>query len=250
LERKSTLGNNKDMPKAVILAAGHGKRLLPHTEERPKPLILVSGRPILEHVIRTLKSVGIKEFILITGYLCYAIQRYFGDGSKLGVNIQYVENPSYPRGNATSVAVAQKLLGNDEVFFLSMADHLMDRHIVERALKNIDRQPLLCVDMTPSSFFHVKEATTVLVGSDGYIKNIGKNISEWNGLDTGLFLLDTAIFDVINRMESQQAPLVLSQCMGEMIKSCGLWACDVSGFFWLDIDTQKDIALANEKCDL
>lgn len=234
----------------MILAAGHGERLLPHTEERPKPLLLVSGRPILEHVIRTLRSVGIKEFILVTGYLGCAIQRYFGDGSKLGVNIQYVENPSYLRGNATSLAVAQKLLGNDEVFFLSMADHLMDRHIVERALKNIDRQPLLCVDMKPSSFFQVQEATKVLVGSDGYIKDIGKKIPEWNGLDTGLFLLDDTIFDVINNMKNRQNPLVLSQCMGEMIKSCGLWACDVSGFFWLDIDTQKDITLANEKVDL
>jgi len=106
------------------------------------------------------------------------------------------------------------------------------------------------VDMAPPPFFQVGEATKVLVGSDGYIKDIGKNIPEWNGLDTGLFLLNTAIFDTINNMENRQAPFILSHCMEELIRNHRLWACDVSGFFWLDIDTWKEVTLANEKCSL
>jgi NDP-sugar pyrophosphorylase family protein len=86
--------NYKDMPKAVILAAGRGKRLHPYTEKYPKPLTPIADRPILEHVIYTLKNVGIREFIIVTGYLGSAIQTYFGDGSKLGVTIQYVKNPN------------------------------------------------------------------------------------------------------------------------------------------------------------
>ncbi|MFQ6086990.1 MAG: sugar phosphate nucleotidyltransferase [Candidatus Bathyarchaeia archaeon] len=242
--------NCKDTPKAVILAAGRGERLLPYTEKCPKPLTLISGRPILEHVICTLKSVGIKDFVIVTGYLGNAIQTYFGDGSRLGVTIRYIENPSYPRGNATSLAVAEKLLGNNEIFLLSMADHLMDRHIVERALKNIDRQPLLCVDLKLPNFFQVKDATKVLVGSDGYIKDIGKTIPRWNGLDTGLFLLDDTIFDTVHQMVKTRNPLILSQCIGQMIKSHELWACDVSGFFWLDVDTWEDLLLARERCSL
>jgi len=242
--------NYKDLPKAVILAAGRGERLLPYTEKYPKPLTLVSGRPILEHVICTFKSVGIEEFVIVTGYLGNAIQTYFGDGSRLGVMIQYIENPSYPRGNATSLAVAQKLLGNNEIFILSMADHLMDRHIVERALKNIDRQPLLCVDRKPISFFRIDDVTKVLVGSEGYIEDIGKAIPRWNGFDTGLFLLDGTIFDIINQMEKTTNPFSLSQCICQMIRSYELWACDVSGFFWLDVDTWEDLLVARERCSL
>lgn len=236
------------MPKAVILAAGRGKRLRPHIGKYPKPLTLISDRPLLEHVICTLQSVGISEFIIVTGYLGNAIQRYFGDGSRLGVTIQYIENPSYSRGNATSLAVAQKLLGNNESFILSMADHLMDQHIVERALKNIDRLPLLCVDQKPLNFFQLKDATKVFVGSDGYIEDIGKTIPKWNGLDTGLFLLDNTIFNIIHRMIKTTNSLILSQCIRQMIKSHRLWACDVSGLFWLDVDTREDLVLARERC--
>lgn len=236
--------------KAVILAAGRGERLLPYTREYPKPLTIISDKPILEHILYTFKSAGIKEFIIVTGYLGHAIRKYFGDGSKLKLTIRYVQNPSYYRGNATSLAAAQALLGNGDVFILSMADHLMSRHIVERALELKDRHPLLCVDLNPSLTFKVKEATKVLVDSDGYIQDIGKAIPIWNGVDTGLFLLNNIIFNIINKMENMVTPLTLSCCVKKMIKSQKLWACDVSGLFWLDIDTHEDLALARERYNI
>jgi CDP-L-myo-inositol myo-inositolphosphotransferase len=232
--------------KAVILAAGLGERLLPYTKEHPKPLIPVSGRPMLEHVIRTFKSVGIREFVIVTGYLGHAIQKYFGDGSELEVTIRYAQNPNYHKGNAMSLAAAQELLKNDEIFVLSMADHLMSQHLVERALLHMDRQPLLCVDSKPIQPSKAEDATKVLVGSDGYIENIGKAIPSWNGIDTGLFLLNNTIFDVINEMKEMTNPLTLSRCVKQMIKSHRLWACDVSGSFWLDVDTWEDLTLARE----
>ena len=232
--------------RAVILAAGHGERLLPFTKYYPKPLTPISDRPILEHVICTFKRVGIREFVIVTGYLGHTIRRYFGDGSRLKVTIRYAQNPSYHKGNATSLAAAQEILRNDEIFILSMADHLMSRYIMERALWHMDRQPLLCVDLKTLHSFKVKDATKVLVGSDGYIEDIGKAIPSWNGLDTGLFLLNNTIFDVINQMKKTTNPLTLSRCVKQMIKNRTLWACDVSGLFWLDIDTWEDLALARE----
>ncbi|MFQ6073660.1 MAG: sugar phosphate nucleotidyltransferase [Candidatus Bathyarchaeia archaeon] len=234
----------------MILAAGRGERLLPHTREHPKPLTPISNRPLLEHVICTFKSVGVRDFVIVTGYLGHAIRRYFGDGSKLRVTIEYAQNPRYEKGNATSLAAAQKLLGNDEIFILSMADHLMSRYIVEKALEHVDRQPLLCVDSKPFYSFRVKDATKVLVGLDGYIEDIGKAIANWNGVDTGLFLLNNTVFDIISKMENTMNPLTLSCCVKRMIKSHRLWACDVSGAFWLDIDTWDDLALARERWNM
>ncbi len=249
--KRKAPGGKEDTLKAVILAAGRGERLLPYTKEYPKPLTLISDRPILEHVICSFKQVGIREFIIVTGYLGYAIQRYFGDGSRLKVTIHYAQNPSYHRGNATSLAAAQDLLRNDEIFILSMADHLMSRYMIERALKYIDWQPLVCVDLKPLfPSFKVEDATKVLVGSDGYVEDIGKTIPNWNGVDTGLFLLNNSIFKVINQLEKMMNPLTLSCCIKQIIKSHRIWACDVSGSFWLDIDTLDDLAFARERYSL
>ncbi|MFQ6064838.1 MAG: sugar phosphate nucleotidyltransferase [Candidatus Bathyarchaeia archaeon] len=236
--------------KAVILAAGRGERLFPYTKEHPKPLTPVSGRPILEHVICTFKRAGIRDFVIVTGYLGHAIRRFLGNGSKMEATIRYAQNPSYHRGNATSLAAAQELLKNDEIFILSMADHLLSEHIVERALGHVDRQPLLCVDFDIIQPSKVKEATKVLVGSDGYIKDIGKAIPRWNALDTGLFLLNGAIFEAINDMKKVTNLLSLSHCVKHMIESHELWACDVSGSLWLDIDTWEDLAHVRERCYL
>lgn len=75
--------------KAVILAAGKGTRMKELTNELPKPMLRVQGRPILEHILVGLKSAGIREFFIVTGWRAEAIEDYFGDGAKWGVKIQY-----------------------------------------------------------------------------------------------------------------------------------------------------------------
>ena len=76
--------------KAVILAAGKGTRMGDLTEETPKPMLPVEGRPILEHILTGLRESGIQEFCLITGWKAEVIESHFGDGSAFGVQIHYV----------------------------------------------------------------------------------------------------------------------------------------------------------------
>jgi|SRR5208283_447595 len=75
--------------KAVILAGGLGTRLRPLTLHKPKPLLPVGGRPILEHIIGWLRTNGVVDIVISTGYLGSMIERHLGDGSKLGVRIEY-----------------------------------------------------------------------------------------------------------------------------------------------------------------
>ena len=70
--------------KAVIMAGGQGTRLRSIAKDLPKPMVPVLGKPILEYQIRCLLANGIREIILITGYLGEAVQEYFGDGSAFG----------------------------------------------------------------------------------------------------------------------------------------------------------------------
>jgi len=184
----------------------------------------------------------VEDIIIVTGYLSHSIHEYFGDGSKFHVKIRYAYNSVYKNGNGTSLQVAQALLAKDEAFLLLMSDHLIDVNIVNKALRNVERRPLLCVDREPRYPSQVKDATRVLVNSEGYIVNIGKEITCWNGVDTGVFLLDNNVFEMMEQAEKSSHLVTTSSCIKRMIANGKpLWACDVSRLFWLDIDTVDNL---------
>ena len=76
--------------KALIIAAGKGKRLKDITKKTPKPLISLLGLSLIERVILTAKQAGIDEFFIVTGYLGEKIKEKLGDGQKYGINISYI----------------------------------------------------------------------------------------------------------------------------------------------------------------
>lgn len=90
--------------KIVIMAGGEGKRLLPHTESCPKPMVLVAGKPMLEHIIERAKLEGFSNFIIATFYLGHMIEDYFGNGEGFGVNISYIKEKS-PLGTAGALGL-------------------------------------------------------------------------------------------------------------------------------------------------
>lgn len=235
--------------KAIILAAGLGRRLLPITENKPKPMVSVLDKPIIEYVIDALKKAGLAHLIIVIGHKYEQLCNSLGNGSRFGIEIQYSLNHDFYNGNATSLNAGKEFVEDDELFLLLMADHLIDSAIIRKALINSDQAPLLCVDKTPCYPSQVDDATKVLMNSESFIKDIGKNISFWNAIDTGVFILNSKIFQIIENTEISCAtfPLTLSRCLKQMIsKGNPLWACDVSGCFWLDIDTPGDLLFAEQ----
>lgn len=227
---------------AVILAAGKGLRLYPYTKRYPKPLTKILGKPIIEHALQTLKDTGIENIVIVTGYLGNIIQKYLKDGAKLGIKIQYCHNPSYVLGNAISLKAAEKAIKNSEPFLLIMADHYFDKAIIEKAIKNVNRQPLLCIDTNPRYPPQIKDATKVLVDQESYVVNIGKNIPLWNAVDVGLFLLDGAIFEIIHSLEKQKPALTITDCIKHLsLNVKPVWGCNISDHLWFDIDTRQDV---------
>src|ERR1700693_1478350 len=83
-------GRVEDRPRqAVILAGGRGERMRPITDDRPKPMIPVLGRPFLEYQIEQLRNQGFERILILLGYLPEVVQNHFGDGSRFGVRIDY-----------------------------------------------------------------------------------------------------------------------------------------------------------------
>lgn len=110
--------------KVVIMAGGRGTRIAELFPDIPKPLIPVDGMPILEREIRSLASQGFKDIILTVGYLAEKIVNYFGDGSRLGVKIEYFVEET-PLGNAGALFRLREEIG-EVPFFLLNADAAFD----------------------------------------------------------------------------------------------------------------------------
>src|SRR3990167_7678460 len=90
---------------AIILAGGKGERLRPYTNDRPKVMVEVAGKPILAWQIEWLKSQGITKFVLTVSYKYEVVQEYFGDGSEFGIEIDYsIEDSPLGRGGGIKKA--------------------------------------------------------------------------------------------------------------------------------------------------
>jgi dTDP-glucose pyrophosphorylase len=92
----------------VIMAGGKGTRLRPYTENCPKPMLTVSGKPILEHIIARAKQEGFSKFVLAVHYLAHQIEEYFGDGQAFGVQIDYLKE-EVPLGTAGALSLLHPL---------------------------------------------------------------------------------------------------------------------------------------------
>jgi NDP-sugar pyrophosphorylase family protein len=109
--------------KAVILAAGKGTRMRELTNERPKPMLQVQGKAILEHIIEGLRTHGITEIFIVTGFRADVIEAHFGDGSGLGVKIQYGRQ-LVQDGTGKAPELAKSFVGIDP-FLLTYGDILV-----------------------------------------------------------------------------------------------------------------------------
>lgn len=109
--------------KAVILAAGKGTRMRELTQEVPKPMLRVHGRPILEHILQGLLTANIRDVCIITGWRAEVIQDYFGDGSKFGARIQYAHQ-AVQDGTGRAPEYAKAFVGQDD-FLLTYGDILV-----------------------------------------------------------------------------------------------------------------------------
>ncbi len=114
--------------KALFLAGGFGTRLKPITNDLPKPMVPIMGKPLLERNVESLKKHGIDEVVLSTCYKPHKIEKYFEDGKRLGVKISYISE-DVPLGTAGAIKNAQRFF--DDTFLVFNADILSDIDISE-----------------------------------------------------------------------------------------------------------------------
>jgi len=229
--------------RVLVLAAGMGRRF--GNSGRPKVLERLLGLPLLERVILTVREAGPSEFCVVVGHSNGEIINALGDGSRLGVRITYVNNEDWEKGNAYSVLAAKEVLNGDR-FLLVMGDHQFDPEIIRRLVEiRISEGCVACVDRNLSSVFDVHEATKVLL-EDGKVRDVGKNLGEFNAVDCGIFLCTSDVFSAVQECVARGQG-ELSHAIALLARQGKVRAMDVKGAFWFDVDTPGDLREAKRR---
>src|SRR6201997_1189074 len=231
----------KKVNQCLILAAGNGTRIRTISGSLPKPLVDFRGRPIIEHIVQRAHRAGIESFVIVVGYRSDLIRNWF-EGRSLGVSVTFVENPDYHKANGVSALKARNAI--HENFLLLMADHLFESETAETLI----RQPLasdeviLAVDPNIDRIFDLDDATKVLRNGDRIV-DIGKEIANYDALDTGMFLCSPSLFD---RLESaaKDGDCSLSDGMRQLARERRLRALEIGEGQWQDLDTPEALAHA------
>lgn len=231
--------------KALIIAAGNGTRLQPYAKGRHKSLLPLLGLKIIERVILTAKETGISEFVIVIGYEGKSIKTLLRDGEKYGVSISYVENKNWEKANGISVLKAKRFF--TEHFVLLMSDHIFSSNTLRRIQRLHFKadESVLAVDKNLSSANDVGDTTKVVVKGNRVV-SLNKNLSDYNGFDTGMFVCSPSIFKALER-STRQNKNSLSDGMRILVKERKLRAFNIQGNFWADCDTYKDLKFAEKK---
>jgi CDP-L-myo-inositol myo-inositolphosphotransferase len=216
--------------RAVVLAAGLGTRMGKLTEEIPKGLLKIAGREIVYRSMKILENLGVKEFIVITNPKYK--EKYEEFLKREGFNYKIVLNNHPERGNGYSLYLAKDYV--DGKFALIMSDHIYEEEFLKEAIKKEG----LIIDKE-GKYIDADEATKVLV-ENGRVKDIGKKLKNWDGFDTGFFILTPEIFKYAEEVVKEKELVELS----EIVKRAKLKVSEVSGYFWMDVDTQEEMKIA------
>ncbi len=228
---------------AVILAAGNGSRLKRSQDDVPKPLRKVCGLTLIKRAILNLKLSGISEVLIVVGYKGDEIVESLQNDSSIGVKLQFIYNPDYQKSNGLSLLAAKPYLKNEFLFL--MADHIFDRRAIEKILHAPFEEDtcLLGVDYNLNEIFDLEDATKVNVQS-GKVASIGKEIKDYNAFDTGIFRTKPAFVELIEKIYQSKGDVSISEGVRALILEQKMGTCDISEFFWQDVDTPQALHYA------
>ncbi|MDT8369175.1 MAG: NTP transferase domain-containing protein [Longimicrobiales bacterium] len=226
---------------AVVLAAGRGSRL---GSDLPKPLVPVLGMPLLARTLATLRQGGVTRAFVVVGHRAKEVREGMREEIPDGMTVEWIHNDAWERPNGVSaLAAADRVRGP---FFLTMTDHVFSHEVLER----LRRQGAGCgvdlaIDTGLDQIVDLDDATKVRV-EDGRIVEIGKELGEWNAVDTGVFLATPALFDAL-REAVDAGEESLSAGVRRLAAKGAARVVDVERRMWQDVDTPLDRRVAERK---
>ena len=224
----------KPVSTAVVLAGGVGSRLWPLTNNCPKPMVRLLGKPILQWVIEWLRKGGVKHVVLGVAYRKESVVDYFGDGEKFGVNIDYsTHSCEGETGEGFRLAIDRYV--DDEVFVAMNGDEITNTSLHRFVKFHLKHKPVASILVSPLKC----PFGTIKVDDNHKIIAFDEKPTIHSVLvSTGTYLFDHQIVDYLpsrGRIEETTFPI--------LTKEGALLAYRLNGQ-WLTINTHKDLARA------
>jgi dTDP-glucose pyrophosphorylase len=221
---------------AVVMAGGKGKRLRPLTEDIPKPMLRVAGRPILERVVLHLVGFGIRRIFLSVNYLAHVIEQHFGDGRRFGCRIEYLRE-SQPLGTGGALSLLPEppkdplLIMNGDLVTEADVGAMLAFHGQggQRATVGVRRYshtvPFGCVELDGERIVQMEEKP-----------NLTRLVN------AGIYVLDAELLTRVPRQQEFGLPTLLEQCIerGERVSAFEIEAD------WIDVGQRDQLKQAQE----
>ena len=221
----------------IIMAGGKGTRLLPFTEEIPKPLVEVAGKPILEYVILQAKKEGFENIVLAIHHYGKMIEDYFGDGSNLGVSIEYLREEE-PLGTAGALSLWAP--ASDSPFMVTNGDVMTEMHYGQQLDFHI-RQGAIA---TMAVRAHEWQIPFGVVRTDGLeLTGYQEKPIQHSQINAGVYTLDASALKELTKGEHCDMPELLEK-LRHASKRVVVYPIDEP---WLDVGNPHDLALANRQ---
>jgi UDP-N-acetylglucosamine diphosphorylase/glucosamine-1-phosphate N-acetyltransferase len=224
--------------KAVIMAAGEGNRMRPLTSNRPKVMLPIANRPILEHLLIEVKEAGISEFIFIVGYCDEQVRSYFGKGEKWGVSIAYSEQRKQ-LGTADAIRMVEGMVADN--FLVINGDVIVNRKDIVKLMKNVRNTMSLIEVQDPYGLGTVEFSGTRVTNIHEKMENPPTLMA-----NAGLYLFTPEVFEAIARTEkSPRGEYEITDSLKILITTkSGLHYHKIQS--WLDLSYPWDLLDANE----
>lgn len=234
--------------KAVILAAGRGTRMLPLTYTRPKHMLPVAGKPLLEHIIDFIRTSGIQEVILVVRHMKDDIVQHFNDGSRFNVHISYVDQEPDNLGLAHAVKCAKESLRGEDDFVVMLGDVLvkldMKKMLKQHTTNGAKATIALATVKDPRPF------GVVTLNEDLKVTRLVEKpkVPASNYVVAGLYVFNQTIFDTIENLKpSWRGEYELTDAMQKLVEQSN----PVYGFpaikWWKDTGRPIDLLDANRR---
>lgn len=220
----------------VIMAGGFGSRMHPHTEDCPKPMLQVAGKPMLEHIILRAKSEGFCEFIISVYYLGHVIEDYFSDGNRLGVKINYLREEK-PLGTAGALSLMQ--VRPIKPFVITNGDVMTDIHYGE--LLDFHNQHGADATMAVCSY-EWQHPYGVIQMQGIKIEAIEEKPISRTHINAGVYALSPSALNYLNAGEICDMPTLFERIRG----SGQLTIAYPMHEPWLDVGRPSDLEMAKE----
>lgn len=226
--------------RAIILAGGLGTRLRPLTENTPKPLLKIKGKPIVEHALLNFKKHGITDIVFSIGYRAEMVQEYFGDGGKWGMNISYcVEDQPLGTGGAIRKAAE----GIKETFLVINGDNLADFNWAEIIATHQRNQAKITLALFP-----VEDVTQYGIAElDGerikkFVEKPKKEEAPSNLNNAGGYVLEPEVLQIL----PEGFCMIERDCFEKLASQGVIFSCCHNGQ-WFPTDTLEKYYRAEEE---